>query len=47
MTKDEQEEALKLSKSILKLISKQDPKVAGYALVLALELLMFTMKAQS
>ena len=47
MTKDEENTAIKLSQSILKLISKQDPKVAGYALTLALELLMFSMKAQS
>ena len=43
MTNEERKEALELSKAILKLIGTRGPKVAGYALTLALELVMFTM----
>jgi len=43
MTNEEKKEALDLSKAILKLIGERGPKVAGYALTLALELVMFTM----
>lgn len=43
MTNEERKEALDLSKAILKLIGTRGPKVAGYALTMALEIVMFTM----
>jgi predicted nucleic acid-binding protein len=47
MTDEQKKEALDLSKEILKVIGTRDQKVAGYALTLALELVMFTMGKDS